>query len=77
MAPLPPKDPANPALSRPATILPSNEENEYSTRFAARTRIFRLKHPRAVEGVRPPELNLDGINFDTGGMSWERAPEQD
>jgi hypothetical protein len=73
MAPLRPKHPANRVLSGSATVLLSNEENEYSTRFAARTRIFRLKHPRAVEGVRPPELNLDGINFDTGGMPWEGA----
>jgi hypothetical protein len=68
MAPLRPKGPANLILSRTATILPSNEENEYSTRFAARTRFLELKHRRAVEGVHPPELNLDGINFDTGGM---------
>jgi hypothetical protein len=71
MAPLPPKDPANPALSRPATILPSNEENEYSTRFAARTRFLELKDPRVVEGVRPAELNPADINLDTGGMPWE------
>jgi hypothetical protein len=71
MASLRPKDPANPVLSRAATVLPSNEENEYSTRFAARTGFLELKHRQAVEGVRPSGLNPAGINLDTGGVPWE------
>ena len=70
MAPLRPKGPANPVLSRVATILPSNEDNDISTRFAARTGISELKHPQTPEGVRPPGLNTADINLDTGGMPW-------